>query len=61
MPKVIADQDVFRAAIDVLTACGYESAATKNIAEAAGIHEPTLFRKYSSKFNLMVQAIKAQF
>ena len=61
MPKVIDDQDVFRAAIDVLTTCGYESAATKDIAEAAGIHEATLFRKYYNKFNLIEQAIKAQF
>jgi AcrR family transcriptional regulator len=61
MPKVINDNDVFRAAIDVLASCGYESAATKDIADAAGIHEATLFRKYGSKFNLIEQAIKAQF
>ena len=61
MPKVIDDNDVFRAALEVLSTCGYESAATKNIANAAGIHEATLFRKYGSKFNLIEQAIKAQF
>jgi AcrR family transcriptional regulator len=61
MPKVIDDKNVFRAVIDVLSACGYESATTKNIADAAGIHEATLFRKYGSKFNLIKQAIKAQF
>jgi len=61
MPKVIDDKDVFRAAIDVLSACGYESATTKNIADAAGIHEATLFRKYGNKFNLIDQAIKAHF
>jgi AcrR family transcriptional regulator len=61
MPKVIDDKNVFRAVIDVLSACGYESATTKNIADAAGIHEATLFRKYGSKFNLIEQAIKAQF
>jgi AcrR family transcriptional regulator len=61
MPKVIDDKNVFRAAIDVLSACGYESATTKNIADAAGIHEATLFRKYRSKINLIEQAIKAQF
>ena len=61
MPKVIDDKDVFRAAIDLLSTCGYESATTKNIADAAGIHEATLFRKYGSKFNLIEQAIKAQF
>ena len=61
MPKVINDKDVFRAAIDVLSACGYESATTKNIANAAGIHEATLFRKFGNKFNLIEQAIRAQF
>ena len=61
MPKVINDKVVFRATIDVLVACGYEKATTKNIAVAAGIHEATLFRKYGSKFNLIEQAIKAQF
>jgi len=61
MPKVIDDKDVFRAAMDVLSACGYESATTQKIADAAGIHEATLFRKYKSKFKLIEQAIKAQF
>ena len=61
MPKVIDDKDVFRSVIEILSACGYESATTKNIADAAGIHEATLFRKYGSKFKLIEQAIKAQF
>ena len=61
MPKVIDDKDVYRAVADVVVAYGYESATTQNIADAAGIHEATLFRKYGSKFNLVEQAIKAQF
>jgi AcrR family transcriptional regulator len=61
MPKVINDKDVYRAVIDVVVASGYESATTQNIADAAGIHEATLFRKYGSKLNLIAQAIKAQF
>ena len=61
MPKVINDIDVFRAAIKVLSTCGYESTTTQKIADTAGIHEATLFRKYKSKFNLIEQAIKAQF
>ena len=61
MPKLIDDNVVFRAAVDVFVACGYEKATTKNIADAAGIHEATLFRKYGSKFNLVEQAIAAQF
>lgn len=61
MPKVIDDKDVYRAALDILSTFGYESATTKNIADAAGIHEATLFRKYGSKFNLIEQAVKALF
>ena len=61
MPKVIEHNDVFRAAMEILSACGYEKSTTKNIADAAGIHEATLFRKYGSKFNLFEQAIKTQF
>ena len=61
MPKVIDDKVVFRAAIDVLSASGYESATTKNIADAAGIHEASLFRKYGSKFDLIEKAIRALF
>lgn len=61
MPKVIDDKDVFRATIDVLSAYGYEGATTQNIADAAGIHEATLFRKYGSKFELIEQALRALF
>lgn len=61
MPKVINDKVVFRAVLDALAAYGYESATTKNIAEAAGIHEATLFRKYGSKLNLIEMAINAHF
>ncbi len=61
MPKVINDKDVFRAVLDTLATYGYESATTKNIAEAAGIHEATLFRKYGSKLNVIEMAINAFF
>ena len=61
MPKVIDDKEVYRAALDVLSTFGYESATTKNIADSAGIHEATLFRKYGSKFDLIEQAIRTTF
>ena len=61
MPKVIDDKDVFRATIEVLSAYGYEGATTKNIADASGIHEATLFRKYGSKFELIEKALRVLF
>lgn len=61
MPKVIDDEKVFQAVVDVLVAHGYKNATTKNIAKGAGMHEATLFRKYGSKFKLIDRAIAAQF
>jgi len=61
MPKVIDDKNVYRSVIDVLVTHGYESATTLKIAETAGIHEATLFRKYGSKLNLVRLAIQAHF
>lgn len=60
MPKVIDQEKVFKAAIDVLVTHGYESATTKKIAAAAGIHEATLFRKFDNKLNLIEQAIEQE-
>ncbi len=60
MPKVIDDENVFRAAIEILVQQGYENATTKAIAAAADVHEATLFRKYGSKFDLIHQAIQHQ-
>lgn len=61
MPKVIDDEKVFNAVIDVLLASGYEGATTIKISGAAGIHEATLFRKYGNKLNIIQKAIQAQF
>ena len=60
MPKIIDDNQVFRATIEVLVRHGYENATTKAIAAAADIHEATLFRRYGSKFDLIDQAIRHQ-
>ncbi len=60
MPKIIDDENVFRAAIEVLVRHGYENATTKAIAAQAGIHEATLFRKYGSKSDLINSAIQQQ-
>ena len=57
MPKLIEDDTVFHAVIDTLAAYGYTCATTRSIAEAADMHEATLFRKYGSKFYLVEQAV----
>ncbi len=59
MPKIIDDEKVYRAAMQVVIERGYARAKTKQIAEAAGISEVTLFRKYESKVELVKQAITA--
>ncbi|MCB8983763.1 MAG: TetR/AcrR family transcriptional regulator [Ardenticatenaceae bacterium] len=57
MAKQIDDADVFTTTVDVLLANGYAGATTKLIAEAAGINEVTLFRKYGSKAQLVTAAL----
>jgi AcrR family transcriptional regulator len=59
MPKIIDDDKVYRAAIQVVIKNGYARAKTKQIADAAGISEVSLFRKYESKAELVKQAIIA--
>lgn len=58
MPKVIREDRVYEAALSVFLARGYEKATTKEISEAAGINETTLFRKYGSKAGLLKQALQ---
>jgi AcrR family transcriptional regulator len=60
MPKVIDEEKVFQAVIDIFVTGGYENATTKKIASAAGIHEATLFRKYGNKAELFEQAVEYQ-
>jgi AcrR family transcriptional regulator len=57
MPKVIDEDRVFAAAIELLMRRGYEGATTRDIADAAGVNEVTLFRRYGSKAGLFEQAI----
>lgn len=61
MPKVIHEADVFAAVSKVFTKWGYENSTTKGLAEAAGMHEATLFRKYQSKEKLFIKAMKHEF
>ncbi len=59
MPKIIADEQVYEAALQTIMERGYAGATTKQIAETANMSEVTLFRKYGSKAELIRQAISA--
>jgi len=47
------EQKILDAAIRVFASEGYEGATTRKIAEAAGVNEVTLFRKFQSKENIL--------
>jgi AcrR family transcriptional regulator len=57
MPKVVKDEDIYHAVIQVITERGYAGATTKQMAEAAQVSEVTLFRKYGTKLQLVREAI----
>lgn len=60
MPKIINEDDVFMAVIELLVARGYDGATTSALAAAANMHEATLFRKYGSKVGVIERAIEHQ-
>ncbi len=57
MPKVVIDEDVFEAIMNLMISSGYSGTTTKQMAEAAGISEVSLFRKYGSKAQLVRMAV----
>lgn len=57
MPKILEDERIYRAVMQVVSERGYTGATTKQMAEAADVSEVTLFRKYESKAKLVNQAI----
>ncbi len=59
MPKIVKDEQIYRAALETIMIRGYSGATTKRIAEAANISEVTLFRKYNNKAELLRQALEA--
>ncbi|GLY50443.1 TetR/AcrR family transcriptional regulator [Lentzea sp. NBRC 102530] len=61
MASRVSDQAVFDAVLEVIAEQGYERATTRTIAEAAGINEATLFRRFTSKENLLKQAVRSSF
>jgi len=60
MPKIINEDEVFKAVLELLVTRGYDGATTSELAAAANMHEATLFRKYGSKLGLIEQAIDHQ-
>ena len=57
MPKIVVDNQIYLAVIQVVSERGYSSATTKQMADAADVSEMTLFRKYGNKAELVKQAI----
>jgi len=55
----VSDATMFDAALSVLAQRGYRGATTRKIAEAAGINEVTLFRRFGDKRQLILAAIHA--
>lgn len=57
MPKIIEDEQIYQAVMQVVSERGYAGATTKQMADAANVSEVTLFRKYENKAQLVKQAI----
>lgn len=57
MPKILEDEKIFQAVMQVVSERGYAGATTRQMAEAAHVSEVTLFRKYENKAQLVKQAI----
>lgn len=60
MPKAIDENRVFEASVELFVRHGYTGTKTKDIAQAAGVNEATLFRRYGSKVALLGKAIDHQ-
>jgi len=53
----VTDTTMFDAALKVLAERGYAGATTRRIADAAGVNEVTLFRRFGDKRQLILAAI----
>ncbi|MFD4637079.1 helix-turn-helix domain-containing protein [Lentzea sp. NPDC058436] len=56
----VTDGAVFDAVLDLLAERGYDRTTTRAIGEAAGVNESTLFRRFTSKANLVEQAVRSR-
>ncbi len=59
MPKIVKDEEIYHAVMQVVSERGYASATTKQMADAANVSEVTIFRKYGSKQEMVKQAISS--
>lgn len=59
MPKIVEDEKIYHAILQTVIERGYAGATTRQMADAAGVSEVTLFRKYGNKLRLVKQAISA--
>ncbi len=60
MPKIITDQQILDAALEVIARQGYAGATTREIAAVAGINEVTLFRRFENKQKLLTAAVEQE-
>ena len=58
MEIISTENKILDAAIALFTELGYSGTTTRKIAEAAGINEVTLFRKFGTKENLFLKSIE---
>lgn len=57
MPKIVKDDIVYKATLELISQQGIAATSTKDIAAKAGINEVTIFRKYESKESLIKLSI----
>ncbi|MGF7034816.1 AcrR family transcriptional regulator [Paenibacillus mucilaginosus] len=55
-PPRDTDEKLLRAAVDLMADRGYNGVTTREIADAAGLSEKTLFRRFGTKRNLLETA-----
>ena len=60
MARIISDEEILDAALDVVTQYGYTAATTRRISAAAGINDVTLFRRFGNKKTVLRAAIERE-
>ncbi|MGJ5629128.1 TetR/AcrR family transcriptional regulator [Nostoc sp. CALU 1950] len=57
--SVLSHQAILKATLDLLAEVGYERMSIEAIAARAGVGKPTIYRRYSSKEELVADAIES--